>query len=102
MAAPKRQPAMTVFWQSPAGQACSLAPLAGSHGILEVDVVESQVIIHGRNCVQRTWTTDEEEAEEQAFSEIELSLPLTRCQINWNVLEKKEADEVERSIHFKD
>ena len=102
MAAPKRRSAIAVYWISPLGQRCSLVPLTDSHGILEVDIIDTQVVIHGRNCQHASWTKHRNEADENTFSELEISVPITQCQINWHLLERKESEEIERSIHFRD
>ena len=49
MAAPKRRSAMSIFWISPQGQRCSLLPIKDSHGLLEVDIIDAQVLIHAHS-----------------------------------------------------
>ena len=102
MAAPKRRSAMSIYWISPQGQRCSLLPMRDSHGLLEVDIIDSQVLMHGRNCMQSMWTKNRAEAEKTGLAEVEISLPLSQCEIHWHILERKETEEVERSIYYKD
>jgi len=77
-----------------------LKPL-GEHGVIEVDIVDGQVNIHGRECLHTVHAHDEEDVVETRLSELEISIPLVRCEINWIYVEKKETEDVERSVYFK-
>ena len=100
MAAPKRREALAVFWRSPQDQPCSLTPL-GDYGVIEVDIFDGQANIHGRECLHTVNAHDEEDVVETRFSEVEITVPLVRCEINWIYVVKKETDAVERSVYFK-
>ena len=99
MAAPKRREASVVFWRSPQEQPCSIAPMDGDYGVVEADVFDGQVVIHGRNCLYTV--RDNGDTVETNLAELEITVPLVRCQIHWKFVERKETEEVERSIYFK-
>lgn len=94
MAAPVRRTASTILWQSPDGQCCSLVPMSGGRGLLEVELQDDIVAIHSRNCL----LTRGDDAVEAA--EFECTLALQRCQIDWQFAELAEGGEIERSQFF--
>lgn len=97
MAAPVRRSAATLCWTTPSGQTCTLSPLSGGLGILEVEVRDDVVDVHSRNCVLHT--NDEEDSYTE-LAEFEFSVSLHRCQINWSLVEKTETGDIERSKYF--
>lgn len=97
MAAPKRRPAEIMYWKSPLEEVCTLQPLDRT-GAIEVDVVEGEVLVHSRNVLLSVGTGTD--ADDQEYAELEFSVALDRCQINWRVVEKATVAEIERSIHF--
>jgi hypothetical protein len=97
MSTPKRRPATHVFWQSPIGLLCTLEPLDRT-GVLEIDVLDGEVLVHSRNCLLSMGTGAD--AEETEYAEFEFSVALDRCQINWHTVEKTPDADIERSIHF--
>ena len=101
MAAPSRREARAVFWRSPQEQSCSLTPIERDDGVVEVDVIDGHVNIHGRHCLHTVMAVDDEDAVETVMAELEMTVPLTRCQITWRYLERKANENVERSIYFK-
>ena len=96
MAAPVRRSASTLFWASPTGRACTLTPMSGGRGLLELEIIDDVVAVHSRNCLLNT---DDEDFQE--IAELEMTISLQRCQINWTMVERAEADEIERSQFFK-
>ena len=95
MAAPARRSASSFKWASPTGQACTLTPMSGGRGLLEIEIFNDLVAVHSRNCLMNI---DDEDYQEVA--EFELAMSLHRCEINWSFVEAKEADQIERSQFF--
>lgn len=95
MAAPARRSASAFKWASPTGQACTLIPMSGGRGLLEIEIFDDLVAVHCRHCLMNI---DDEDYKE--IAEYELAVPLQRCQIDWSFVEAEEADEVERSQFF--
>lgn len=99
MAAPIRRRAINIKWAAPSGKACSLSPMSGGQGLLEIEVIEGiVVVIHSRNCLLVEGQGDEEDFTEVA--EFEATVPLQRCQITWSFTERTEDTVVERSAYF--
>lgn len=94
MAAPARRAASTVMWESPNGQSCSITPMSGGRGLLEVELHDDIVAIHSRNCLLVNGDDSVEAAE------FECTMALQRCQINWLFSERAEDTEIERSQFF--
>lgn len=97
MAAPIRRSADTIKWTAPSGQSCSLTPMSGGQGLLEIELHDSTVIVHSRNCLLIEGEGDEAFRE---VAEFEATLSLQRCQINWKLTERTEDAMVERSAYF--
>lgn len=94
MSAPIRRTASTIAWQSPDGQSCSLVPMSGGKGLLEVELQDDIVAIHSRNCLLKR---GDDAVEAASF---ECTLALQRCQIDWQFTERSEDTEIERSQFF--
>ena len=101
MAAPARREALAAFWRSTQDLPCSLMPIERDNGVIEIDITDGQVNIHGRQCLYTVNAHDEEDVVETHMAEIEITVPLVRCQINWIYLVKKGTEDVERSVYFK-
>ena len=95
MAAPVRRAASTITWTAPSGQACTLTPMSGGRGLLEVEIFDDLVAIHSRNCLLKTGDEDFQEV-----AELEMTVSLQRCQITWTEVEAAEASDIERSAFF--
>lgn len=94
MPAPSRRSASNIIWLSPSGETCSLVPMSGGRGLLEVEIHGDLVCVHSRNCMLK------EGDEYTELSEYEFALSLQRCQLNWSCLEHVPEAAVERSAYF--
>ena len=45
MATPIRRSAASIVWSDPAGNACTLTPMSGGKGLLEIELSEDVVVI---------------------------------------------------------
>lgn len=97
MAAPVRRAADSFHWTSPKLEACSLTPMSGGQGMLEIEINDGRVIVHSRNCLLIQGNGDDAYTE---VAEYEVSMSLDRCQINWVFKDKEQEVEVERSAYF--
>jgi hypothetical protein len=79
-----------------------LAPIEDSGGFLEIDVVEGAVSIHGRHCHYHAAARDELEAVERNLAELDITVALSQCQIDWKVVDREEAGDIERSAYFRE
>lgn len=77
-----------------------MAPIDGN-GVLEVDVHDFAVTIHGRNCRYRTTYDDQQKTKVRELGEVEITIPLSACQIYWHIAERVASEESERSVYFK-
>ncbi len=95
MAAPIRRRADNIKWDSPSENPCSLTPMSGGLGLLEIEIIDASVlVIHSRNCL----LVEGDEFMEAA--EFEATLPLSRCQITWKLVERSDDTQIERSVYF--
>ncbi len=97
MAAPVRRSADSFHWTSPKHEPCSLTPMSGGQGMLEIEIIDQTVIVHSRNCLLVQGTGDDAYTE---VAEFEITMALDRCQINWVFKDKEQEVEVERSAYF--
>lgn len=92
-----RRPAVSFHWLSPSDEPCTLTPMSGGQGMLEVEIMGGMAIVHSRNCLYIKGAGDD------AFHEIgefEMTICLSRCEIHWHYSEKSDDDSVERSMYF--
>ena len=92
-----RRSAQAIYWNSPSGNACSLIPMSGGAGLLEVELHDDMVAVHSRNCMLKDGDGDDAYTE---LSEYEFVLALQRCQIDWSMKERTPDAEIERSAYF--
>ena len=95
MAAPTRHTASALYWTSPLGKGCTLLPMDGGRGLLEIEIQDNVVIVHSRKCLHII------NKEETPLAEYEFTIPLQRCQIEWSRVKQTKETEVERSAYFK-
>ena len=93
-----RRPASSIHWAVPGGHACSLSPMSGGQGMLEIEIQEGMVVIHSRNCLLIERGPEESYTE---LGEFESTMSLDRCQITWHSVQKEDNDDVERSKYFR-
>ncbi len=89
MVEPKRGMAVLVGWKSPDEQPMSLAPLAEQGGKLEVELFNGGVTLRGKHC-RMVWNDAKtnQKAGEKIYGDIEITIPLSRSQINWKLVER--------------
>jgi len=92
-----RRNASAIHWVSPANEACSLSPMSGGAGLLEIELLGDLVAVHSRNCLLRHGDDDDGYRE---LAEYEFAVSLQRCQIDWSISDRKEEAETERSAYF--
>jgi hypothetical protein len=82
------RPASLVAWKSPDDQPMSLAPDAGAGGTLDVEIEGGAVTLRGKNC-RFVWCHIEKRKKEgeKLLAEVEITVPLAQCQINWTFVE---------------
>lgn len=93
-----RRSASAIHWVSPGNQPRSLTPMSGGAGLLEIEIDGDQVAVHSRNCLLRIEAPSDEDYIELA--EYEFTVSLQRCQIDWSIAERNEANDIERSAFF--
>jgi SH3-like domain-containing protein len=88
MAQPKRGPAALVAWKSPEDQPLSLSPAPEDGASLDVEIEDGAVTIRGRNC-RFVWcdVNKKQKQGEKVLAEVEITVPLAQCQINWRFVE---------------
>ena len=84
MGQPKRGPAALVAWKSPEDQPLSLSPDPERGGSLEVEIEDGAVTVRGKNC-RFVWcdVKKKQRQGEKIVAEVEITIPLAQCQINW-------------------
>ena len=92
-----RRNASAIHWVSPSSQPCSLRPMSGGAGLLEIELEGDLVAVHSRNCLLRQG--DDEDGYRE-LAEFEFTVSLQRCQIDWSISDRKEDGEIERSAYF--
>ena len=97
MATSIRRPAVSFHWIAPDNTPCSLTPMSGGQGMLEIEITEGMAIVHSRNCLLLKGADGEDFTE---VGEFEMTICLSRVQIHWHYTEKAEEDGVERSAYF--
>src|SRR5579863_8471108 len=77
-----------VAWKSPEDQPMSLAPDLDADGTLDVEIDGGAVTIRGKNC-RFVWchVKKKKKAGEKLLAEVEITVPLAQCQINWKFVE---------------
>jgi SH3-like domain-containing protein len=88
MAQPKRGPVVLVAWKSPEDQPLSLSPTAEDGASLDVEIEDGAVTIRGRKC-RFVWcdVKKKQRQGEKVLAEVEVTIPLAQCQINWRFVE---------------
>ena len=84
--------AEVVAWESPGGVAMVLTRGSENGGTLDVCITHETVNISGRKCQYRIHDIDGQLTGakgivEKLLSEIDITLPLSRCQITWKHVE---------------
>jgi len=82
------RPASLVSWKSLEDQPMSLAPDADAGGTLDVEIDNGSVTMRGKNCRFVGWNVERKRTEgEKLLAEVEITVPLAQCQINWTFVE---------------
>ena len=91
MSEPKRGTAQVVAWKSPEDQAMSLTPMYEAGGKLEVEIFNGSVTIRGKHC-RFNWTNPKtgEKAGQKMLDDVDITVHLSACQINWKFVEFQE------------
>ena len=86
---PNNGRAEVIAWEAPSGIPMSVAPRPDRGGSLTIRVEEGAVTIHGTQC--RYVIGHPEHADrtvaEKVLAEVQMTLPLERCQITWKYTE---------------
>lgn len=76
---PTRRNASAIHWVSPGNEPCTLVPMSGGAGLLEIELDGDLVAVHSRNCLLRQG--DDEDGYRE-LAEYEFAVSLQRCQID--------------------
>ncbi|HLJ10209.1 MAG TPA: hypothetical protein VKU82_03420 [Planctomycetaceae bacterium] len=80
--------ASLVAWKSPEDQPMSLAPDREAGGTLDVELDGGAVTVRGKLC-RFVWchVKKKKKAGEKLLAEVEITIPLAQCQINWTFVD---------------
>jgi hypothetical protein len=78
--------AFAIAWESPGGIAMSLSPVTETGGTLKIEVIEGAVHFQGTQCLYLVEVADRG-ASNRVLAEVEMTLPLSRCQITWKTID---------------
>jgi hypothetical protein len=87
---PNNGRAEVIAWEAPGGIAMSLAAGPDRGGSLNIRVEEGAVTIHGKQCryvVGNPKDALTRPGAEKVLAEVQMTLPLERCQITWTYAE---------------